>query len=41
MSVNGIPLKVRAETICIHSDTPNAVDVAAAVKQALGELEAA
>ncbi|WP_422371774.1 5-oxoprolinase subunit PxpA [Hoeflea sp.] len=41
MSVNGVPLKVRAETICIHSDTPNAVDVAAAVKQALGELEAA
>ncbi|MEQ8308830.1 MAG: 5-oxoprolinase subunit PxpA [Hoeflea sp.] len=41
MSVNGIPLKVRAETICIHSDTPNAVDVAAAVKQALGELKAA
>lgn len=40
-SINGVPLKVRAETICIHSDTPNAVDVAAAVKQALGELEAA
>lgn len=41
LSVNGVSLQVRAETICVHSDTPNAVAVAAAVKQALGELEAA
>lgn len=40
-SVNGKPLQVRAETVCIHSDTPNAVDIAGAVKQALTELEAA
>jgi UPF0271 protein len=40
-SINGQPLQVRAETICIHSDTPNAVDIAEAVQKALGELEAA
>jgi len=40
-SVNGKPLQVRAETICIHSDTPNAVDIARAVQKAVGELEAA
>lgn len=41
VSITGAPLQVRAETICIHSDTPNAVDIVQAVKQALGELEAA
>lgn len=40
-SVNGKPLEVQADTICIHSDTPNAVDIAKAVKKAIGELEAA
>lgn len=40
-SINGQPLQVHAETICIHSDTPNAVDIAEAVQKALGELEAA
>lgn len=40
-SINGQPLQVRAETICIHSDTPNAVDIAEAVQKALGGLEAA
>lgn len=40
-SINGKPLQVRAETICIHSDTPNAVDIARAVQKAVGELEAA
>jgi UPF0271 protein len=40
-SINGQPLQVRAETICIHSDTPNAVEIAEAVQKALGELEAA
>src|SRR5580704_5751777 len=29
---------VRIETICIHSDTPNAVDIATAVARALKEL---
>ena len=35
-SINGKVLPVRAETICVHSDTPNATAVAAAVHQALG-----
>jgi lactam utilization protein B len=26
---------VRADSICVHSDTPNAVDVACAVRDAL------
>jgi 5-oxoprolinase (ATP-hydrolysing) subunit A len=26
---------VRAEAVCVHSDTPNAVDIARAVKAAL------
>lgn len=40
-SINGKPVKVRAQTICIHSDTPNAVDIVKAVQKAVGELEAA
>ncbi len=40
-SINGKPLQVRAETICIHSDTPNAVEIAKAVQKAIGEFEAA
>lgn len=40
-SINGKPLQVRAETICIHSDTPNAVAIVKAVRKAVGELEAA
>jgi UPF0271 protein len=40
-SINGKPLQVRAETICIHSDTPNAVDIARAVQKAVGEFEVA
>jgi len=40
-SINGKPLQVKAETICIHSDTPNAVDIARAVRTAVGALEAA
>ncbi len=39
-SVNGNPIAVRAETICIHSDTPNAVDIARNVRDALREIEA-
>lgn len=34
-STGGVDIKVRAETICVHSDTPNAVDIAAAVRKAL------
>ncbi len=40
-TINGKTLPVRAETICIHSDTPNAADIAAAVRQALSALEVA
>lgn len=40
-SANGKTSQVRAETICIHSDTPNAVDIAKAVQKAVSELEAA
>ncbi|MBZ0161495.1 MAG: 5-oxoprolinase subunit PxpA [Notoacmeibacter sp.] len=40
-SINGKPLQVRAETICIHSDTPNAVDIAKAVNAAIGALQMA
>ena len=40
-SVNGKRLSVRAETICVHSDTPNALDVAKAVQKAVGELKVA
>ncbi|MGD8428944.1 MAG: LamB/YcsF family protein [Ectothiorhodospiraceae bacterium] len=35
-SINGRTLKVRADTICVHSDTPNALDVARAVRDAVG-----
>ncbi len=34
-SVGGREIKVGAETICVHSDTPNAVDIATAVRAAL------
>ena len=37
-SVNGKTLEVKAETICIHSDTPNALSVAKAVHSALTNL---
>lgn len=41
-SVNGHEVKVRADAVCVHSDTPNAVAVAQAVRAALkGYLEAA
>jgi 5-oxoprolinase (ATP-hydrolysing) subunit A len=36
-SVNGAKVKVRADCICVHSDTPNAVAVARAVKAAVAE----
>ena len=40
-SVDGTDIEVRAMTICIHSDTPNATDVARAVRQALNDNIAA
>lgn len=40
-STSGKPVPVRAETVCIHSDTPNAVEIAKAVQGAIAEIEAA
>jgi len=41
-SVDGNDIRVRADAICIHSDTPNAVEVARAVRDAVSPyLEAA
>jgi 5-oxoprolinase (ATP-hydrolysing) subunit A len=37
-SVNGRDVPVRADSICLHSDTPNAVEVARAVRDALLSL---
>ena len=34
VSVNGKEVQVRADCICVHSDTPNAVELAQAVKAA-------
>ena len=34
-SVNGKDVAVRADAICVHSDTPNALDVARAVRDAV------
>ncbi len=34
-SVNGKNVTVRADCICVHSDTPNAVEVARSVKDAV------
>jgi 5-oxoprolinase (ATP-hydrolysing) subunit A len=36
-TVNGGEVRVRADCICVHSDTPNAVEVAQAVKAAVAE----
>jgi UPF0271 protein len=35
-SANGVDVPVRADSICVHSDTPNAVEVARAVRDAIG-----
>ncbi|WP_193175780.1 LamB/YcsF family protein [Oricola nitratireducens] len=40
-SINGKPVAVRAETICVHSDTPGAVEIVKAVRNAVSQLEAA
>jgi UPF0271 protein len=34
-SINGKDVSVRADAICVHSDTPNAVAVAQAVRDAV------
>ena len=35
VSTSGTEVAVKAETICIHSDTPNVIDIAQAVRRAL------
>jgi UPF0271 protein len=40
-STGGRDVKVRADAICVHSDTPNAVAVATAVRDAVRKLAAA
>jgi 5-oxoprolinase (ATP-hydrolysing) subunit A len=37
VSVTGTVLKMRTDTICIHGDTPGAVEIARGVRQALKE----
>ena len=37
-SLNGRDVPVRADTICVHSDTPNAVQIAKAVHAAVAQL---
>ncbi|MDD9982171.1 MAG: LamB/YcsF family protein [Gammaproteobacteria bacterium] len=34
-STNGVTVEVGSDCICVHSDTPNAIDVAQAVRQAI------
>ena len=35
VSVTGKVIKMRTDTVCIHGDTPGAVDIARGVRQAL------
>ena len=37
-SINGKDVQVRADTICVHSDTPNAAEVVRAVRIAVAEF---
>lgn len=37
LSASGKQNAVRAETICVHSDTPNVVDIVTAMRSALGD----
>jgi UPF0271 protein len=39
-SVGGVDITVRADTICVHSDTPNAVALAQAVRDAISPVNA-
>jgi 5-oxoprolinase (ATP-hydrolysing) subunit A len=34
-SVSGRPVRIAADSICVHGDTPNAVEIARAVRAAL------
>ena len=36
-SVGGVDVKVCANSICVHSDTPNATDIACAIRAAVGK----
>jgi len=36
-AIDGSILKIRAESICVHGDSPGAVAMATAVKSVLGE----
>jgi UPF0271 protein len=36
-TIDGSVLKIRAESICVHGDSPGAVAMATAVKSALGD----
>lgn len=38
-SVGGVDVAVRADTICVHSDTPNAVSLAQSVRDAIASIE--
>lgn len=40
-STGGKTITVRADTICVHSDTPNAIDVARAVRDSVNQYLAA
>ena len=35
VSANGREIPMRADTVCVHSDTPNAAELAAAVREVL------
>ena len=37
-AVSGKDVKVVADSVCVHSDTPNAVEIARAVREALADL---
>ena len=39
-SVGGVDVAVRADTVCLHSDTPNAVEIAEAVSRVVAEENA-
>lgn len=38
VSVDGKPIEIRAHTLCIHGDSPEAIEIAKAVNQRLREL---
>jgi len=39
-SIGGVDVAVRADTICVHSDTPNAVALARSVRDAITDFNA-